>query len=83
MLQQNKFAQTAKYALCVAMMISLSGCYLSIGGSGKKRKNDGDNIVVTTGGSSAPPVIVNTVPAAQPAYQQPSSNERTLQPINR
>lgn len=82
MLQQNKFTQTVKYALCVVMMISLSGCYLSIGGSGKKRKNDGDNIVVTTGGSAAPPVIVNNVPAAQPTYQQPN-NERTLQPINR
>lgn len=83
MLQQNKFTQTAKYALCVAMMISLSGCYLSIGGGKKRKGDDGDNIVVTTGGSSAPPVIVNNVPAAQPAYQQPSSNERTLQPINR
>lgn len=88
MFNQNKFAHTAKLAVCVAMIASLSGCYLSIGGGGKKRKGDDDtNIVVTTGGQSAPPTIINnTIPTqAVPVHSTPTtqSGERSLQPINR
>lgn len=88
MIRRKNFAQFTKIIICTSVMISLSGCYLSLGGGGKKRKDDGDNIVVTTGGSAPPPVIINqtTLPSAQPNYQNASpqnNGERTLKPTNR
>lgn len=76
MLYKNKFTQMALLGL---ISISLSGCYLSIGG--KKRKGDDDNAnnnnIVVNGGSSTPPVIVNTIPVMQTPAEQP------LTPSNR
>lgn len=74
---QNKFTRVAKLAISAMVVVSLSGCYLSIGGGGKRKRADDDtNIVVTTGGQAAPPTIINNMVPTQ------QSGERSLKPIN-
>lgn len=70
MFGNNKFIQTAKIALSIAVVMSLSGCYLKFGTNRKQP-------------AAQQPVIINNTQPTPAAHPQPAqSSEHSLTPIN-